>query len=173
MPNVGRPKGSKTILNFSKLKAEGLKRLFDSLGMSKSAMRFITTMPEKRRFLKSLITGDDFKNLQPITGASNWQSLPYHIKMFYYMKRDAPYDEIRKKINTAEKKQQKNFDSNYNNDVGNDDLGQELKKQLAELRKKRDELAKNVSFLIKDQDKDVSKKELMEKLNKFVDEENK
>tara|TARA_R110000782_G_scaffold127962_1_gene219586 strand:- start:293 stop:562 length:270 start_codon:yes stop_codon:yes gene_type:complete len=89
------------------------------------------------------------------------------------MKRDAPYDEIRKKINTAEKKQQKNFDSNYNNDVGNDDLGQELKKQLAELRKKRDELAKNVSFLIKDQDKDVSKKELMEKLNKFVDEENK
>tara|TARA_R110000744_G_scaffold22547_1_gene57584 strand:+ start:1268 stop:2365 length:1098 start_codon:yes stop_codon:yes gene_type:complete len=81
---LGRPIGSKTILNFSKFKAPELEKLFDSLGVTNStSTRRVSTLADKRRFLKSLIEGEDFSNLKSEITVAERKALPYHLKAFY------------------------------------------------------------------------------------------
>jgi len=81
---VGRPVGSKTILNFSKFKSSDLKELLKMM-VTEEGLKFMKTdIPSIRRFLKRLVEGDDFTLKKEIPGKERFK-LPESssVKQFY------------------------------------------------------------------------------------------
>lgn len=75
---VGRPVGSKTILNFSKLKKDVMDELFKEIGVDRENF----SMKENREKLKSLFMGEDFK-LKETIKKEEYEKLPDAGKIFY------------------------------------------------------------------------------------------
>ena len=75
---IGRPVGSKTILNFSKLKKDEMNKLFQEIGVDRGNW----SMKENREVLKSLFMGEDFK-LKETIKKEEYEKLPDAGKLFY------------------------------------------------------------------------------------------
>jgi len=75
---VGRPVGSKTILNFSKLKRDNMNKLFKEIGVDRENWG----MKENREVLKSLFTGEDFK-LKETIKKEEYDKLSKGVEIFY------------------------------------------------------------------------------------------
>lgn len=70
---VGRPVGSKTILNFSKFKSSDLKELLKMM-VTEEGLKFMKTdIQSIRRFLKRLVEGDDFTLKKEIPGKERFK----------------------------------------------------------------------------------------------------
>lgn len=161
---IGRPKGAKTILNFSKLKKEGMERLFKELNIIGPYQRpFGTedfTITQLRKWLKWLVNADEFSPLpetfKEVKGKDfnsiypfytfNWYSYPSNDKNERYYQRDLDTPERKKKYNLRV---------------------QQLKKEGKAMIKTYDDMYLNP------ENKNITKSDLIKKLNKFVEEEKK
>ena len=160
----GRPKGAKTVLNFSKLKAEGMNRLFKELDIVGPYGRLFSqedfTIPQLRKWLKWLIKSDEFSPLKPTLikpkdekdlGLNafytfNWYSHPNNDKSERYYQSEIDKDPaLKKKYNLRT---------------------QELKKDNISMVMTNDD-----DLILNPENKNITKKMLMEKLEKFVEQE--
>jgi hypothetical protein len=160
---IGRPKGAKTILNFSKLKKEGMKRLFNELNIMGPYGRVFGpedyTIPQLRKWLKWLINTDDFSPLPEEIKAikekdefnsvypfytPNWYTYPSNNKNERYYEKDKNSEEKKKKY--ALKIQELNKEGGYM-------------------------FTSYDTMILSTENKNITKSDLINKLNKFVEKE--
>ena len=67
----------------SKLSADELKKLIDSLGLDSRFRKRLQTIGGIRSFLRDVVSGGDFFNLKKKINEEEFDKLPFHIKSFY------------------------------------------------------------------------------------------
>ncbi len=161
---IGRPKGAKTILNFSKLKKEGMERLFKELDiMGPYRRQFNTedfTIPQLRKWLKWLINSDEFSPLpdtfKEVKGKELDSIYPFYTFNWYSYPSDNENEKYYEKDRNTEEKKKK-----FNERV------QELRKEGKSMISTHDDM------ILNPENKNITKSDLIKKLNKFVEEEKK
>ncbi len=163
---IGRPKGAKTILNFSKLKKEGMERLFKELNIIGPYKRPFGpedfTIPQLRKWLKWLINADEFSPLPDTFKGVKGKDKDFNsIYPFYtfngytYPENDKNEIYYERDLDTPEKKKK------YNLRV------QQLEKEG------KDMIQRYGDMYLNPENKNITKSDLIKKLNKFVEEEKK